>query len=120
MTLPTVAVLGGTGHQGRGIALRLSRAGYRVIVGSRDRTRAAAAVAEWPSANGTIAIDDYVGAATQAEIAILAVPFDAIDHLLDQVSSTLRPGTLVVDVTVPVTFSSAGPALATVAEGSAA
>src|SRR4051794_8314171 len=116
MTLPTVAVLGGTGHQGRGIARRLSRAGYAVIVGSRDRQRASDIVSEWPSEGGTLATDDYSGAAASADITVLAVPFDALDPLLAQLSAVLRPGTLVVDVTVPITFSTAGPAMTPVAE----
>jgi 8-hydroxy-5-deazaflavin:NADPH oxidoreductase len=120
MTPPTVAVLGGTGHQGRGIALRLSRAGYPVIIGSRDRHRASAIVSEWPSTTRAIATADYRGAAADAEIAVLAVPFDALDALLGDVSASLRAGMLVVDVTVPITFSAAGPSLTAVAEGSAA
>jgi 8-hydroxy-5-deazaflavin:NADPH oxidoreductase len=119
MTLPTVAVLGGTGHQGRGIARRLARAGYAVTVGSRDRQRAASIVSEWPTERGAIAADDYNGAAAGADITILAVPFDSLDALLDQLSPALRPGTLVVDVTVPITFSTAGAALTPIAEGSA-
>ncbi len=59
MTLPTVAVLGGTGHQGRGIALRLARRGHRVIVGSRDAARAATIVSEWPTTTGTVTADGY-------------------------------------------------------------
>lgn len=120
MTLPTVAVLGGTGHQGRGIARRLARAGYPVIVGSRDRERAAGAVSAWPSGGGAIATDDYAGAAGRAEIAVLAVPFEAIDALLGQLRAVFKPGAIVIDVTVPIAFSAAGPAMAAVAEGSAA
>ena len=119
MTLPTVAVLGGTGHQGRGIALRLARAGRRVIVGSRDAARAATMVSEWPATSGTITADTYGGAAAAAAIAVLAVPFDAIDLLLEGVRSSLQPGTLVIDVTVPIAFGSGGATMVAVAEGSA-
>ncbi len=119
MTLPTVAVLGGTGQQGRGIALRLARAGHAVIVGSRDAVRAAAVVSEWPAASGSVTADGYVGAAAAARIAVLAVPFDAIDSLLDDLRSAFQPGTLVVDVTVPVAFGPAGAALVPIIEGSA-
>jgi NADPH-dependent F420 reductase len=119
MTLPTVAVLGGTGHQGRGIALRLARAGQRVIVGSRDATRAATSVSEWPTMTGTITADTYEGAAAASRIAVLAVPFDAVDALLDGLRSILQPGTLVIDVTVPVVFGSGGATMVAVAEGSA-
>lgn len=119
MTLPTVAVLGGTGQQGRGIALRLARAGHRVIVGSRDPVRAAALVSTWPPTTGRITADGYAGAAAAARTAVLAVPFDAVDSLLDDLRGSLQPGTLVVDVTVPITFGTTGAGLVVVAEGSA-
>ncbi|HEY2908491.1 MAG TPA: NADPH-dependent F420 reductase [Vicinamibacterales bacterium] len=119
MTLPTVAVLGGTGQQGRGIALRLARAGHRVIVGSRDAARAATIVSEWSATKGTITADGYGGAAAVAGIAVLAVPFDAIDPLLDGLRSSLQPGALVIDVTVPIAFGAGGATMIAVAEGSA-
>ena len=105
MTLPTVAVLGGTGQQGRGIALRLARAGHRVIVGSRDPVRAAALVSTWPPTTGRITADGYAGAAAAARTAVLAVPFDAVDSLLDDLRGSLQPGTPVVDVTAPMTLA---------------
>jgi NADPH-dependent F420 reductase len=119
MALPTVAVLGGTGRQGRGIALRLARAGHRVIVGSRDIARAATALSEWPSTTGPVTTDGYGGAAAAAAITVLAVPFEAIDALLDGLRSSLQPGTLVIDVTVPITFGPGGASVIAVAEGSA-
>jgi NADPH-dependent F420 reductase len=90
-----------------------------VIVGSRDIGRAAAAVSEWPPTTGRITADGYDGAARAAAIAVLAVPFEAIDALLDGLRSSLSPGTLVIDVTVPITFGSAGASMVVAAEGSA-
>jgi 8-hydroxy-5-deazaflavin:NADPH oxidoreductase len=119
MTLPAVAVLGGTGQQGRGLALRLARAGHPVIVGSRDPRRAAAIVSEWPPTTGHLSAHDFGGATAAAKIVVLAVPFEAIDPLLAGLRPSFQSGTLVVDVTVPITFGANGPALADVAEGSA-
>jgi 8-hydroxy-5-deazaflavin:NADPH oxidoreductase len=120
MAISTVAVLGGTGQQGRGIALRLARAGHRVIVGSRDAQRAAEVVSTWRAEGGYINTEQYGRATAAADVVVLAVPFGALDPLLTELRSALRPGALVVDVTVPVIFGPAGPALAPVAEGSAA
>ena len=120
MTPPTVAVLGGTGHQGRGIARRLARAGHRVIVGSRDAGRAAAAIAGWPTEPGAISAADYNGATSAADVVVLGIPFDAADALLAQVHDSFRNGALVIDVMVPIAFVQGGPTLADLAEGSAA
>ena len=70
-----IAVLGGSGHQGRGLAQRLAMAGERVIVGSRDPERARASIASWPSQAGAIEAADNTAAVARADVAILAVPF---------------------------------------------
>ena len=49
---PSIAVLGGTGHEGAGLAARWARAGYRVVIGSRDAARAAEAASELARASG--------------------------------------------------------------------
>ena len=120
MQARTVAVIGGTGQQGRGIAQRLARAGTAVIVGSRDPTRAAAAVAAWPAADAPIRSASYRDAIAAADVVVLTVPFDAIDNLLAEHRSDFNRDALVVDVTVPITFSGGTPNLVPVEGGSAA
>jgi len=113
-----IAVLGGTGQQGRGLARRFARAGFPVVVGSRDPERAAAAIAEWGQSRVTSA--DYGRAIADADVVVLAVPFDAIDGLLDEHRGRLRPRALVVDVTVPIVAEAGALTLASVVEGSTA
>lgn len=115
-----IAVLGGTGQQGRGIAQRLSRAGQHVIVGSRDPARALAAIAEWPVATRSATGTDYGSAISGADVVILTVPFDAVGPLLEQHQGRFQPQTLVIDVTVPLSFAGGAVTLVDVAEGSAA
>jgi NADPH-dependent F420 reductase len=115
-----IAVLGGTGQQGRGIAQRLARAGRRVVVGSRDPARAAAAIAGWPAGAVAMTSADYASAIAGAEVVVLAVPFETVGALLDGHRERFRPNALVVDVTVPLRFAEGAVRLDPVAEGSAA
>jgi NADPH-dependent F420 reductase len=98
-----IAVLGGTGAEGRGIALRLARAGHRVTIGSRDPERAAAAAAELGKRLGIsgIAGHDNGNAAASAEIVVLSVPFAAERETLEGVRAVLD-GKILVDVTAPL------------------
>jgi len=116
----TVAVIGGTGQQGRGIAQRLAHAGAEVIVGSRDPARAAATVATWPAAIAQVRSASYRDAIAASDVVILTVPFDTLDDLLAQHRSDFNRDALVIDVTVPITFGGGTPMLAPVADGSAA
>ncbi len=120
MPRPAVAILGGTGQQGRGLAQRLSRAGYPVIVGSRDPQRARAVVAAWPTTGTPISTGGYGDAIAAAGIVLLAVPFHSVGAILAEHDGRFAAGTLVVDLTVPVVFTEGKSALADVAEGSAA
>jgi NADPH-dependent F420 reductase len=114
----SIAILGGTGQQGRGLAQRFARAGARVVVGSRDPDRARAAVAGWGSA-GSIETAANASALKDGEVAVLAVPFSSVDPLLDELRPHFKPGMVVIDVTVPVTFAGGKMAMVEVAEGSA-
>ncbi len=97
-TLPTLAVLGGTGAEGAGLAFRWLRAGYPVIIGSRDAARARATAEELgQGARGAINVE----AARDADIAILTVPFAAQKATLTDVRAALA-GKILVDVTVPL------------------
>lgn len=99
----TVGVLGGTGKEGSGLAMRWALQGYRVIIGSRDADRAATRAAEL---NEQIGGDYIVGlgnddAAQQAEIVVLSVPYSAHKPTLEGVKPHLD-GKILVDVTVPL------------------
>ncbi|MBK8026366.1 MAG: NADPH-dependent F420 reductase [Chloroflexi bacterium] len=101
--LITIAVLGGTGKEGSGLAMRWALRGYRVIIGSRDAERAAAKAAEF---NEKIGGDYLMGmsnadAAAQANLVVLSVPYDAHQSTLESVRDELD-GKILVDVTVPL------------------
>lgn len=101
--LLTVAVLGGTGKEGSGLAMRWALHGYRVIIGSRDAERAAAKAEEL---NQRIGGDYMIGmsnvdACAQANLVVLSVPYDAQKTTLDSVRAELQ-GKILVDVTVPL------------------
>jgi NADPH-dependent F420 reductase len=99
----TIAVIGGTGAEGSGLALRWASAGHRVIIGSRDAAKAHAAAAELNCALGQPLVDGREsGAAVQdAEIAVLTVPFAAQIGTLQGLSGALQ-GKILIDVTVPL------------------
>ena len=68
-----VGVLGGTGEQGRGLAVRLATAGNRVVVGSRSAERAVSAAAE--IGHGVTGADN-AACAVQSDVLVVAVPYD--------------------------------------------
>ena len=111
--LPVIAVIGGTGAEGSGLAVRWVCAGYRTIVGSRDPARAA----ECARAIGAEGMDN-MAAARECDIAVLTVPYAAQKPTLEQLRDALA-GKILVDVTVPL---AAGRVMrvALPAEGSAA
>lgn len=102
-TLFTIAVLGGTGKEGSGLALRWADAGYRVIIGSRSAERAADAAAKLNETLGTDVISglDNAEAAEKANLIVLSVPYDALTGTLEVVKDHLA-GKILVDVTVPI------------------
>ena len=114
-----IAILGGTGQQGGGLAQRFAAAGARVIVGSRDPSRARETVATWAAAGAPIEVAENAAAVEQGDPTILAVPFPSVDALLAELHSHFRDGALLIDVTVPVAFSGRAMTMLEVAEGSA-
>ncbi len=119
-----VAIVGGTGALGFGLALRLGGAGVAVVIGSRDGERAREAAQR---AGETAADGDYRGAenaeAVQgAEIVILSVPFRSQSETLTNLKGALREGQLLLDATVPLAAAVSGKAtrLLGVPQGSAA
>ena len=116
----TVAVLGGTGPQGRGLAYRFARAGLDVVVGSRSAERAESTAAELTERAGrAVTGADNLGAATRGDIVIVAVPWDGHAELLTELADALA-GKLVVDCVNPLGFDKQGAYALPVAEGSAA
>jgi NADPH-dependent F420 reductase len=109
-----LAILGGTGDQGRGLARQFARAGNRVIIGSRSPERAAAAAADLGVEGATNA-----DAAIAADVIIAAVPYDGHADLLAGLREELR-GKILVDCVNPLGFDERGPYPIRVPEGSAA
>jgi predicted dinucleotide-binding enzyme len=97
--MPTsLAILGGTGAEGFGLALRFSHAGLPVMIGSRDLAKAQAAASQLPNATGLLNAE----AASQATIVILTVPAAGRFDTIESIREHLRPGTIVVDTSVHV------------------
>ncbi len=117
-----VGIIGGTGAEGRGIALRLASAGVRVIVGSRDERRARETVAALLAAHGALPLEAGTNerAVDQADAVCLCVPFAHVEPTIGAHRAAFRAGALVIDVTVPVAFEEGRPRLVEVPEGSAA
>jgi len=105
---PALAILGGTGDLGTGLARRWVQAGYKVIIGSRTLEKADAAAKDLISVMNSRGVDDYqveaminLKAANAADIAILTVPFDHHAGTLESVKGALS-GKILIDVTVPL------------------
>jgi len=101
--LATIAVLGGTGHEGSGIAARLALGGHTVVIGSRDAKRAADKAAELNTLTGTTHLSGtgLDAAAAAASIVVLAVPFAAQQATALALKAQLE-GKILIDVTVPL------------------
>jgi len=99
----TIAVLGGAGKEGSGLALRWAHVGHKVIIGSRSAERAAEAAQEINDILGREAASGAanLAAAEAAEIVVLAVPFSAQRELAEEVRGALA-GKILIDVTVPL------------------
>jgi NADPH-dependent F420 reductase len=101
--LPTIAIIGGTGDLGSGLAARWSKAGYPIVLGSRAKEKAQAAAQEMNAANDAAAIsgDDNIGAALAADIIVVAVPYSNHEAILNEIRSA-ADGKIVVDTVVPL------------------
>ena len=116
-----VGVLGGTGPLGGGLARRFAAAGVTVVVGSREAAKgariAAEILADVPGA--TVTGTDNVGAAEQADVLVVAVPYEGHADLLRGLAGALA-GKIVVDAVNPLGFDKQGAYGLDVPEGSAA
>jgi NADPH-dependent F420 reductase len=102
--LITIAVLGGTGKEGRGLAYRWAKAGYRVLIGSRMENKARVAALELTEMLGGKAFIEGTtnfNAAQNADIAALTVPYSAHRETLESIRDALK-GKILIDVTVPL------------------
>jgi 8-hydroxy-5-deazaflavin:NADPH oxidoreductase len=100
---PTLAIIGGTGALGGGLATRFAAAGYPVILGSRTAEKAVAAAAAIPPGAGAPAVRglDNVAAAGAGEIVVVTVPFATHEAILDEIRAAVS-GKIVIDSTVPL------------------
>ncbi|MFP6580104.1 MAG: NADPH-dependent F420 reductase [Myxococcota bacterium] len=99
-----IAILGGTGDQGLGLALRFAKAGRPVVIGSRKLERALSAAAEVAT---LVPGADVVGlsnedATRRAEIVILSVPFEFTAATVKSLREVLAPGQVLVSMAVPL------------------
>ncbi|MFK7733775.1 MAG: NADPH-dependent F420 reductase [Pseudomonadales bacterium] len=107
-SLPTIAILGGTGALGTGLARRWTQAGYSVIIGSRTQEKAEAALQDMQqimdergaSAEAVSAMEN-LAATEAADLVVLTVPFGHQLSTLEYVKSALE-GKILIDVTVPL------------------
>jgi len=97
----TIAILGGTGKEGKGLAYRWAKAGYKVIIGSRaveKAVKAASELMEWLEGTSSLVGTSNREAAEYADIVVLTVPYSAHRETLESVKDVLK-GKILVDVT---------------------
>jgi len=120
-----IAVIGGTGPAGMGLALRWARAGETVIIGSRDAGRAqqgAEKIRQRVGGQAAVTGMENASACTRSDLLVLTVPFEGQAELLKQLKAAIRPGSILIDATVPLAASVGGRASRTLGvwQGSAA
>ena len=123
----TVGILGGTGPQGRGLAVRLSAAGQAILLGSRDADRAAEVAAEVAGRVESVGVSvglsvrggSNAEVAGAADLVIVAVPFAGHAAALAELAEPLA-GKIVVDCVVPMGFDKQGAYVLGVPQGSVA
>ena len=120
-----IAIIGGTGPAGMGLALRWVRAGETVIVGSREQGRAeqaAAAILRRVGDQAKISGMENSAACAAADILMLTVPFEGQASLIKKLRPCITPGSILIDATVPLAAGVGGRASRTLGlwQGSAA
>lgn len=106
-----IAIIGGTGPQGMGLALRWARAGETVVIGSRDAARAqqaAQTIQKRVGSQAHVSGLENSAAVEAAGLLVLTVPFEGAATLLKQLKPSLRPGSTLIDATVPLAASVGG------------
>jgi 8-hydroxy-5-deazaflavin:NADPH oxidoreductase len=109
MSAETIAIIGGAGELGLGLALRFATAGARIVIGSRDETKAKEAAARVKAAVSDAKVEGFANAdaAAKATVVILAVPFPAQAPILKSIKPALKTAIL-VDTTVPLAATVGG------------
>lgn len=119
-----IAVVGGSGAEGSGLARRFAKAGLRVLIGSRslDKAQAAARQIAAQAAAGEVTGHTNPEAVSKAAIVILTVPLSAQIETLKSIRGSFAPGAILVDATVPLEMAIGGRLSRTVSlwDGSAA
>jgi NADPH-dependent F420 reductase len=106
-----IAILGGTGPAGMGLALRWARAGETIVMGSRSAERAQEAankIREKAGANARVSGEVNATACAGCDLLILTVPFEGQAALLKELKPAFRAGSILVDATVPLASSVGG------------
>src|SRR3954451_24214840 len=98
---PVIAVIGGTGNLGSGLARLWALAGYHVVIGSRSKQKAEAVAGELAGIAGCVKGDDNRGAARAGGIVVLSVPYTTHDAVVQEIKAEVA-GKIVVDTTVPL------------------
>ena len=118
--IETIGILGGTGPEGRGLAVRFALAGIKVVIGSRDASRADDAVAKIADKVPAGMVFGAVNAdAARAEVVIIAVPYAAQADTLKALKPSLD-GKVIINVVAPMDFADGKATAVSVPEGSAA
>lgn len=120
----TIAIVGGTGAEGSGLAWRWARAGETVLIGSRNAGRAAERAAAIASRAPGARIEgrENAAAVAEADVVVLAVPFPSQAATLRELKPAFRAGAVLIDTTVPLAATVGGRATRTLGlwQGSAA
>ena len=105
----SIAIVGGTGPEGSGLASRWAQAGLTIIIGSRDPQRAAARAEEIRrETGGEVSGAENKTACESAEIVVLTIPFEGHAKMLKYLKPALKPSQIVVETTVPLAASVGG------------
>jgi len=120
-----IAIVGGTGSEGYGLALRWARAGEHIVIGSRDEQRALAAADKLEKevgGNSQISGAENQQAVNGADVVVLTVPFQAHAATIRHIQPALKPGAIVIDASVPLATAIGGKVTQTIGvwDGSAA
>ncbi len=103
--IDTVAIVGGTGPEGRGLAVRWARAGLNVVIGSRDENRARIAAQEITdqlAGNARVSGAENAAAVERCDTVVLAVPFEGQAAIMKHLKAAFRPNAVLITTTVPL------------------
>src|SRR5437660_11235245 len=106
----SIAVLGGTGPEGFGLARRWAKAGEKIIIGSRDAKRAREAAEKIKASipDAQVSGDENSAACAAADLVVLTIPVEGHAAVLKQIKPVFRPDAIVVDGTVALAASGGG------------